>query len=66
MILNIEKDPKTGNQILILPQKLTEDTGWQEGETLIWKVSPTGEVTLSKVERKDLVNLLVYFAKLIE
>lgn len=49
MILNIETDPKTGDQILIFSKELIEATGWEVGETLIWKVSPEGEITLSKV-----------------
>jgi hypothetical protein len=69
MILDIEKDSKTGDVYLLFPKELIESTGWKEGENLVWKISTSGEVTLSKAEKKlilvkkHVTTLVSYFVE---
>jgi hypothetical protein len=46
--LTIEEDPETGDGILTFPEDLLEQTGWREGDTLIWKDRRDGSWSLEK------------------
>lgn len=46
--LTVEDDPETGDAILNLPPDLLEQTGWKEGDTLIWKDQGDGSWLLEK------------------
>lgn len=46
--LAIEEDPETGDRILPFPDDLLKETGWQEGDILIWKDLNDGSWSLSK------------------
>jgi len=34
--LTVEEDPETGDGILTFPEDFLEQTGWQEGDELVW------------------------------
>lgn len=46
-ILEVQED-ENGDQYLVLPDELTEELGWEEGDVLNWDVRGTG-IVLSKV-----------------
>jgi hypothetical protein len=46
--LTVEEDPETGDGILTFPEDLLEQTGWREGDTLIWKDRGDGSWSLEK------------------
>ena len=46
-ILEVQED-ENGDQYLVLPDELTEELGWEEGDVLNWDVRGTG-IALSKV-----------------
>lgn len=48
-VVTLEQDPENGDLILPFPQDFLDSVGWQEGDTLLWKVDEiTGAVTLEK------------------
>lgn len=47
-IVDLEEDPETGELVMPIPLEALESNGWEIGDTLIWAVSESGEVTLSK------------------
>ena len=54
-ILNVEKDPETGDGILTFPEDMLAQTGWQEGDILNWVDNNDGSWTLVK---EDLTNFI--------
>jgi len=46
--VKIEEDPETGDSILNFPPDMLEETGWKEGDTLIWKDLEDGTWSLTK------------------
>jgi bifunctional DNA-binding transcriptional regulator/antitoxin component of YhaV-PrlF toxin-antitoxin module len=46
-ILEVQED-ENGDPYIILPEAVTEDLGWQEGDLLNWDVRGTG-IIISKV-----------------
>jgi hypothetical protein len=36
-IVEVERDPKTGEMILPFPQELIDQMGWNVGDQLIWE-----------------------------
>jgi hypothetical protein len=46
--LEITEDPETGDGILTFPPELVEETGWKEGDTLLWTDNKDGSWTLTK------------------
>jgi bifunctional DNA-binding transcriptional regulator/antitoxin component of YhaV-PrlF toxin-antitoxin module len=46
-VLEVQEDTN-GDQYIILPDEITEDLGWQEGDLLNWDVRSNG-IILSKV-----------------
>jgi hypothetical protein len=47
-ILEVKEDPDTGDSILEFPPDLLEETGWKEGDELIWTDNKDGSFTLTK------------------
>ena len=48
--LEIKEDPETGDGILEFPPDMIEETGWKEGDDLIWDIDSDGWITLKKEE----------------
>ena len=46
--VTVEEDPETGDAILPFPPELLEQTGWKEGDVLIWKDQGDGSWLLEK------------------
>ena len=46
-ILEVQED-ENGDQYLVLPDEVTEELGWEEGDILNWDVRGTG-IIISKV-----------------
>jgi hypothetical protein len=51
--VKIEEDPETGEAILNFPFDFLEETGWKEGDTLIWEDLKDGTWALSKKGDKN-------------
>jgi bifunctional DNA-binding transcriptional regulator/antitoxin component of YhaV-PrlF toxin-antitoxin module len=47
-ILNVEEDPETGDGILTFPEDLLEESGWKEGDQILWTDNGDGSWTLTK------------------
>lgn len=47
-VVELEEDPETGDLIMPLPPALLQDLGWKIGDTLLWNVDESGEVSLSR------------------
>ena len=48
--VKLEVDPKTGDLVLPLPEKLMEEVGWQIGDTIDWKDNGDGSFSMTKKE----------------
>ena len=46
-ILEVQED-ENGDQYIVLPNEVTEELGWEEGDVLNWYVRGTG-IIISKV-----------------
>jgi hypothetical protein len=46
--INVEEDPESGDPILTFPPELIEQTGWKEGDELIWTDNKNGSWSLAK------------------
>ena len=46
--LDIQEDPETGDGILEFPLDLIEQTGWKEGDELLWEPATDNAWTLRK------------------
>ncbi len=46
--LTVEEDPETGDSILTFPEDLLEQSGWKEGDELIWTDLGNGTWSLAK------------------
>lgn len=44
----VETDPETGDSYLVFPDGLTEEMGWNIGDTLLWKENSDGSWSLTK------------------
>ena len=42
-----------GEMILTFPEELLDELGWQEGDTLRWRIGDDGTITLDKVVQTD-------------
>ena len=51
--LVIQEDPDTGEQFIELPQRLLQQLGWKEGDTLQWIERPDGSWTIKKAEEDE-------------
>jgi len=50
-IVDLEEDPETGDLVMPIPLEALQANGWDIGDTLVWEVSESGEVTLTKKAR---------------
>ena len=48
--VELQEDPATGDYILEFPPDMLEQTGWVEGDSLIWKDNGDGSFMLTKKE----------------
>ena len=48
--ITLEEDPKTGELILPFPPDLLEQSGWKEGDSLLWIDNNDGSWSLVKEE----------------
>jgi hypothetical protein len=48
--VELQEDPDTGDFILEFPPDMLEQTGWVEGDSLIWKNNGDGSFMLTKKE----------------
>jgi hypothetical protein len=48
--VELQEDPVTGDYILEFPPDMLEQTGWVEGDSLIWKDNGDGSFMLTKKE----------------
>lgn len=48
-ITTVQEDPETGDAVIEFPDDLLAAVGWQEGDTLNWKVEEDGTCILTKV-----------------
>jgi bifunctional DNA-binding transcriptional regulator/antitoxin component of YhaV-PrlF toxin-antitoxin module len=46
--LTVEEDPDTGDGILTFPEDFLEQSGWKEGDTIVWKDNGNGSFSLTK------------------
>lgn len=44
-------DPETGEYVINIPEELTNELGWEIGDTLAWEVDELYQVTLKKVNK---------------
>ncbi len=54
-IIAVEEDPITGDGIITFPKDLLDETGWKEGDNIIWKDNKDGSWTLIS---EDLTNFI--------
>jgi hypothetical protein len=47
-IVQLEKDPETGELVMPIPQELLEAQGWSIGDVLTWEFTDNGSATLRK------------------
>ncbi len=50
-IVDLEEDPETGDLVMPIPLEALQANGWDIGDTLVWEVNESGEVTLTKKAR---------------
>ncbi len=48
--LDVKEDPVTGDSILEFPPDFLEETGWKEGDDIVWTDNKDGTFTLTKKE----------------
>ena len=56
MKANIEKDPETGDMMLVFPEDFLEqldELGWQIGDTVEWTDNQDGTWSIKKVEHES-------------
>ena len=54
--LTIEEDPETGDGILTFPEDLLAETGWQEGDELVWTDLGNGSWQLTKKAEQEFIT----------
>jgi anion-transporting ArsA/GET3 family ATPase len=55
MIVELIKDPETGELILPLSDEIFENLGWEIGDTIQWIDNKDGSWTMKKIEETQLV-----------
>jgi len=55
MIVELIKDPETGDSILPLSDEIFEGLGWKIGDTIQWIDNKDGSWTMKKIEETQLV-----------
>ena len=53
--LEVKEDPDSGDSILEFPPDMLKETGWKEGDDLIWTDNKDGSYTLTKKEETQWV-----------
>lgn len=53
--LDVQEDPKSGDAIIQFPDDLLEETGWREGDDIVWTDNKDGSYTLTKKEKTEWV-----------
>ena len=53
--LDVEEDPKTGDAIIQFPDDLLKETGWAEGDDIVWTDLGDGSYSLTKKEKTEWV-----------
>jgi hypothetical protein len=48
--LDVKEDPESGDTIIEFPSDFLEQTGWKEGDELVWTDNKDGSFTLTKKE----------------
>jgi hypothetical protein len=51
--IELQEDPETGDAILEFPPEMLAKTGWQEGDTLVWRELGDGAWTLEKTSTPE-------------
>ena len=46
--VELQDDPETGDLILPFPEDMLKETGWKEGDELVWKDNQDGSWSLTK------------------
>lgn len=49
-LADVKEDPVTGDSIIEFPPEMMEETGWKEGDELVWTDNKNGSFTLTKKE----------------
>jgi hypothetical protein len=49
-LADVKEDPVTGDSIIEFPPEMMEETGWKEGDELVWTDNKDGSFTLTKKE----------------
>jgi bifunctional DNA-binding transcriptional regulator/antitoxin component of YhaV-PrlF toxin-antitoxin module len=49
-LADVKEDPVTGDGIIEFPPEMLEETGWKEGDELVWTDNKDGSFTLTKKE----------------
>jgi hypothetical protein len=49
-LADVKEDPATGDSIIEFPPEMLEETGWKEGDELVWTDNKDGSFTLTKKE----------------
>jgi hypothetical protein len=48
-ILEVQQDPDNPDELILeFPPDILEQTGWKEGDSLIWTINDDNSITLSK------------------
>ncbi len=50
---HVEEDPETKELVLVFPDEVIEQVGWQPGDTLQWIDNKDGTWTLTRKESND-------------
>jgi hypothetical protein len=54
--VTVEEDPENGDAILPFPPELLEQTGWKEGDSLLWINNHDGTWRLVKEDLTTFIN----------
>lgn len=52
-IAHVEEDPETKELVLVFPEGLVEQVGWNIGDTIQWVDNNNGSWTLKRKESND-------------
>jgi hypothetical protein len=47
-IVQLEEDPETGDLIMPIPVEALNQCGWDVGDTLLWDITDSGDISLTK------------------
>jgi hypothetical protein len=52
-VITLVEDPETGDLIMPIPDDIWQQTGWEIGDTLVWKDEGNGSFSVSKKVEKE-------------